>query len=55
MPRVGFEPTVPVFEREKTVHALERAATINSLLGILVVQIPKIIYSSGLIMQEVME
>jgi hypothetical protein len=21
MPRVGFEPTIPVFEREKTVHA----------------------------------
>jgi hypothetical protein len=27
MPRVGFEPTIPVFERAKTVHALERAAT----------------------------
>jgi hypothetical protein len=22
MPRVGFEPTIPVFERAKTVHAL---------------------------------
>jgi hypothetical protein len=21
MPRVGFEPTIPLFEREKTVHA----------------------------------
>jgi hypothetical protein len=28
MPRVGFEPTAPVFERVKTVHALERAATV---------------------------
>jgi hypothetical protein len=28
MPRVGFEPTIPVFERVKTVHALERAATV---------------------------
>jgi hypothetical protein len=28
MPRVGFEPTSPVFERAKTVHALERAATV---------------------------
>jgi hypothetical protein len=28
MPRVGFEPTTPVFERAKTVHALERAATV---------------------------
>jgi hypothetical protein len=24
---VGFEPTIPVFERAKTVHALERAAS----------------------------
>jgi hypothetical protein len=28
MPRMGFEITVPVFEREKTVHALDRAATV---------------------------
>jgi hypothetical protein len=28
MPRVGFEPTIPVFERAKTVHALDRAATV---------------------------
>jgi hypothetical protein len=27
MPRVKFEPATPVFEREKTVHALDRAAT----------------------------
>jgi hypothetical protein len=26
MPRVGFEPTIPVFERAKTVYALDRAA-----------------------------
>jgi hypothetical protein len=25
MPRVGFEPTIPAFERAKTVHALDRA------------------------------
>jgi hypothetical protein len=25
MPRVGFEPTIPVFERTKTFHALDRA------------------------------
>jgi hypothetical protein len=31
MPRVGFEPTVPVFERGKTVHALDRAATVIGL------------------------
>jgi hypothetical protein len=28
MPRVGLEPTTPVFERAKTVHALDRAATV---------------------------
>jgi hypothetical protein len=25
---VGFEPTIPVFERAKIVHALDRAATV---------------------------
>jgi hypothetical protein len=28
MPRVGFIPTIPVFERAKTFHALDRAATV---------------------------
>jgi hypothetical protein len=28
MPQVGFEPTIPVFEWAKTVHALDRAATV---------------------------
>jgi hypothetical protein len=28
MPLVGFEPTIPVFERAKTVHALDRATTV---------------------------
>jgi hypothetical protein len=27
IPRVGFEPTIPVFEREKTVHTSDHAAT----------------------------
>jgi hypothetical protein len=26
MPQTGFEPTIPVFERSKSVHALDRAA-----------------------------
>jgi hypothetical protein len=26
MPRAGFEPVIPVFERPKTVRALDRAA-----------------------------
>jgi hypothetical protein len=28
MPGVRFEPTIPVLERAKKVHALERAATV---------------------------
>jgi hypothetical protein len=28
MPVAGFEPTFPVFERAKMVHALDRAATV---------------------------
>jgi hypothetical protein len=28
MPRVGFEPTIPVLERTKTVYALDRAAIV---------------------------
>jgi hypothetical protein len=28
MPRVGFEPTIPAFERTTTVHVLDRAATV---------------------------
>jgi hypothetical protein len=28
MPSVGFAPTIPAFQRAKTVHALDRAATV---------------------------
>jgi hypothetical protein len=28
MPRMGFEPATPAFEREKTIHVLDRAATV---------------------------
>jgi hypothetical protein len=28
MPRMGFELTIPVFERAKTVHVLDRSATV---------------------------
>jgi hypothetical protein len=28
MPQVGFEPMIPAFERAKTVHALDRAASV---------------------------
>jgi hypothetical protein len=30
MPRVGFEPKIPVFEGAKVVYALDRAATVIS-------------------------
>jgi hypothetical protein len=30
----GFEPTIPAFERAKTVHALDRAATVIGGFGI---------------------
>jgi hypothetical protein len=29
MPRVGFEPTIPVFEQAKTVHASDHAAAVT--------------------------
>jgi hypothetical protein len=32
MPRVGFKPTITVFERAKTVLALDRAATVIGTL-----------------------
>jgi hypothetical protein len=31
MPRLWFEPTIPMFERAKTVHGLDRAATVIDL------------------------
>jgi hypothetical protein len=32
MPRVGFEPTIPMFERTKKVHALDRSGTVIGIL-----------------------
>jgi hypothetical protein len=32
MPRVGFQPMIPEFERAETVHALDRAATVIGCL-----------------------
>jgi hypothetical protein len=31
MPRVGFGPTIPGFERAKTIHALDLAATVTGM------------------------
>jgi hypothetical protein len=33
MPRVGFEPTTPMFEWAKTIHALDRAITVLGRLN----------------------
>jgi hypothetical protein len=35
MPRVGFEPTIPVFGRAKTVFDVDRAANVIGQLGLL--------------------
>jgi hypothetical protein len=32
MPQVGFEPTIPVFDPAKTVHSLDREATVFGIL-----------------------
>jgi hypothetical protein len=34
IPRVGFEPTIQVFDRAKTVHALERAVAVTGYYGV---------------------
>jgi hypothetical protein len=34
MPRVGFEPNIQVFERAKTIYALDGAATVVGILNI---------------------
>jgi hypothetical protein len=34
MPQVGFEPTIPIFERANTVHALDRVVTVIIRAGI---------------------
>jgi hypothetical protein len=36
MPWVGFEPTIPAFEREKIFYALDRAATVNGCVCVCV-------------------
>jgi hypothetical protein len=49
MPLEGFEPTIPVFERAKTVHALDRAATLIGLsfiYGIMISEIGWIMFGA---------
>jgi hypothetical protein len=38
MPRLGFEPTFPVFEWAKTVNALDVAATVIGYMRLTVMQ-----------------
>jgi hypothetical protein len=46
MPRVGFESMIPVFERAKRAHALDRAATVISLDAIKWTKIINLSFSS---------
>jgi hypothetical protein len=39
MSRVGFEPTISAFERAKTVHALDRAATMICIISFYVTEL----------------
>jgi hypothetical protein len=39
---VGFETTLPVFERAKTFHASDRAAAVIGKLGILLIKKKKL-------------
>jgi hypothetical protein len=45
MPWVGFETTIPASERAKTVHALDRSATVT---GKTVLDVLNILYCVGL-------
>jgi hypothetical protein len=46
MSRVGFEPTIPVFEWAKAVHALDRtAAVIGMMIIIIIIIIMKLVHN----------
>jgi hypothetical protein len=38
MPRVGFEHTIPAFKRGKTVHVVDRAATVFGITDIIIMK-----------------
>jgi hypothetical protein len=44
MPRAGFEPMIPVFERTKTANALDRSTTVIGLQFRLCAEIKKETY-----------
>jgi hypothetical protein len=37
MPEVGFIPTIPVFERDKTVHVSDFAATVIGMIKVVII------------------
>jgi hypothetical protein len=47
MASVGSEPMIPAFERAKTVHALERAATVTDMRVIVAVILVTIVALVG--------
>jgi hypothetical protein len=47
MPRVGFEPTIPLFERAKTVLALDRVDTVIHLRAAELLKNPSLILETG--------
>jgi hypothetical protein len=51
MPRVGFEHTIAVFERTKTVHALNRPATVIGLSFTATFKI-KLLHVNGTVIRE---
>jgi hypothetical protein len=52
MPRLGFEPTIPVFERSKTVHVLDREAIVTGIVFLMLFKIV-FLFSVGLINNSV--
>jgi hypothetical protein len=53
MPSVGFEPTIAVFKRAKTVHALEGAATVIGIANGYVKETEKFLLKCQLHLQAV--
>jgi hypothetical protein len=54
MPRMRFEPTIPAFERTKTVRALDRAATVIDLFitTLWILYILVLLISSGMVFRS---
>jgi hypothetical protein len=46
MPLVGFDPTIPVFERAKAFHALGREATVTGRTAITLLSYIRVLFNS---------